>query len=228
VDSGVPRGDRWVMRLMERNRGLRKGLWLGLAGERCRAEGNLLLTGEMGSGSAGGLLSLGCEGRASCSSASNAAPASFLRMTCRWSSTRGSGNAGCLRPASTWGGGRCSEQGAAGEFALRATESRSRSNMSSAFRCDMAHLAPWRAPGKDLTPRRESWSPWAAAAEAALSEQAVETALPEHSAHEPEHTARDSCGVGPCRPNGYGGQSCGEQSRRLQTFGERSTNEKQA
>jgi hypothetical protein len=105
VGSGVPGGDRWVMLRMERNRGLRKGLLLGLAEECCRTAENLPLTVEMGSALAGVMLSLDCEGRASCASAS----APFLRMTCRWPSKTGSGNAGCLQPASTWGEGRCSE-----------------------------------------------------------------------------------------------------------------------
>lgn len=74
----------------------------------------------------------------------------------------------------------------------------------------------------------ESWWTWAAAAAAALVGRAAETAVLGHSARSQERMARDSYDVEPYHPSGYGGQSCDEQSRPLQTFGGQSTDDRQA
>jgi hypothetical protein len=105
-------------------------------------------------------------------------------------------------------------------FALPARVSHSLSSSSVSRRGGKGRLGRLKALGKGLMPPSGSWWPLAAAAAAALPETAAEPAALGHSAHVLEHTARGSCGdAEPCRPDGYGGQSCGEQSRRPQTFG---------
>jgi hypothetical protein len=105
-------------------------------------------------------------------------------------------------------------------FALPARVSHSLSSSSVSRRGGKGRLGRFRALGKGLMPPLGSWWPLAAVAAAALPETAAEPAALGHSAHVLEHTARGSCGdAEPCRPDGYGGQSCGEQSRRPQTFG---------
>jgi hypothetical protein len=208
----VPGGGRWVLP-RARNRGRWTAGWVILGGGRRRVVTSLPSTVEMGSGGAVGVLDLGC------SSASAATPEPFLRLTCRWLSTTTSVSAGCPPPASTWGEGRCWGWEAGVVFALQARASHSRSS-SSVSRHDKGLLDRLEALEKGLMPRLGSWWPLAAAAAAALPGTAAEPAALEHSARVLEHTTRGSCGgAEPYRPDGYGGQSCAEQSRRPQTFG---------
>ena len=120
------------------------------------------------------------------------------------------------------------ESGAGVVSARRARVWRSRSS-SSIFRCYGTGLHGRRLKAREKGSRPRSGSSWtlAGAAEAASAGTAVETAVLEHSARARarRHMARDSCGAEPCRPDGNGGQSCGEQSRQQQTFGKHSTDE---
>lgn len=207
---------------------LPRGLWPGLAEETCRAGGSLPLTAAMGSGWAGVVLGLGRGGRAGYPYALDAAPGPFRRLTYRWLPTRGMGSAGCPPPASTSGEDRCLGWGAVVVSGQPVKGSRSRSS-SWIVRHDTGHRGRcWRAQEKDLIPLLESWWTWAAAAGVVFLVTAAETvAVPGHSARSQERMARDSCGVEPYHPNGHGGQSCDEQSRPLQTFGGRSTDDRQ-
>lgn len=114
---------------------------------------------------------------------------------------------------------------------MKASHSRSSSSVAPH---DRGCLGRSKAREKDSMPRSGSWWTLVVVAGAVSAGTAAEMAVPGQNAHAHAHahvlgrTAHDNCDVGPCRPDGYGGQSCEEQIRRLQTSGEWFTDENQA